>query len=254
MTPDDHISIAVPVTAEEFQSRRRRVVYFCCAATAVLALAGYLTYRHYMDPIHARDAYDDARRLIGVTRYSQGILACGRAISLKPDFADAYFLRARAYAAQGYLEQAESDYTHVIQIEPNAARGYAGRCEVRFNFKQYDRAIDDCGKAIQRDPSIATAFNLRGTSLREKGQAAQSLIDLNRAVELSPTIDNLYQRGATFRALNRYKEAIADFDQAAFLFPGNPEVYRARAETKRAMGDEQGAQEDYKHGKAIEGR
>lgn len=220
----------------------------------MLSVAGYMVYRHYMDPIHAREAYDDAKRLVTVTRYQQAILACSTAILLKPDYADAYMLRAQAYAAQRELESAETDFTNLIRLEPQSARGYAGRCEVYYNFKDYRKAILDCGKAIELDPSNARAFNQRGAALRETSNPTASLVDLNRAVELSHNVDNIYQRGATYRALGLFKEAIADFDQAAFLFPGNPEVYRARAEAKRAMGDEKGAQADYKQGKALEGR
>jgi tetratricopeptide (TPR) repeat protein len=254
MEQEGRVNIATPISAEDFDRGRRKIIGVCLAVLAVLAVIGYFTYRHFMDPIHAREAYDDARRLIGNTRYGQGILACSRAISLKPDFADAYWLRAEANAAQRELDPAESDYTHLIRMEPKAARGYVGRCEIRFENKDYKSAIDDCSNAIQIDPSIARAFNLRGAALHARGEVAQSLNDLNRAVELSPSIDNLVQRGAVLRALGKFKEAIADFDQAAYLFPGNPEVYRARAEAKRAMGDEQGAQEDYTLGKSIEGR
>jgi tetratricopeptide (TPR) repeat protein len=251
---EDRVNIAVPVSAEEFQSRRRKVILACFVALAALGAAGYFTYRHFMDPIHAQEAYDDAKRLIGNTRYVQGILACSRAIALKPDFVDAYWLRAQAYAAQRDLDPAESDFTHLIQMEPKAARGYVGRCEIHFENKDYRNAIADCSNAIQIDPTFARAFNLRGAALRATGELPQALTDLNRAVELSPDVDNLVQRGAIFRALGKFKEAIADFDQAAFLFPGNPQVYRARAEAKHAMGDEQGAQEDYRLGKSIENR
>jgi tetratricopeptide (TPR) repeat protein len=252
--PGYRVNIATPVSAEEFDSRRRRIAAICAAALAILAVAGYFTYRHFMDPIHAHEAYDDAKRLISITRYPQGILACSRAISLVPDFADAFWLRAQAFAAERDLDPAEADYSHLIQIEPKAARGYVGRCEVRFENKDYNGAIVDCGSAVQIDPSNERAFNLRGAALRATGEVGKSLEDLNRAVELAPNIDNLFQRGATLRALGKFKEAIADFDQAAFLFPGNPEVYRARAESKRAMGDEEGAMADYRLGKSLEGR
>ncbi len=254
MSSDDHISVAVPVSPEEFQKRRRTIVAACCAVAIMLGLVGYVVYRHYMDPIRAREAYDDAKRQLAVTRYPQAILASSTAILLKPDYADAYFLRAQAFAAQRELESAETDFTHLIRLEPQSPRGYAGRCEVYFNFKDYQKAIADCGKAIELDSSNARAYNQRGAALRESADPAGSLTDLNKAVELSPNVDNLFQRGATYRALGRFNDAIADFDQAAFLFPGNPEVYRARAEAKRAMGDEKGAQADYQQGKALEGR
>ncbi len=168
---------------------RRKIITLCCVIVAVLGVAGYFTYRHYMDPIHAREAYDDAKRLIGVTRYPQAILAASTAILLKPDFADAYLLRAQANAAQRELESAESDFTHLIQLEPQKARGYAGRCEVYYDFKDYKKAIADCGKAIELEPSNARAFNLRGAALRETFDADKSLVDLNRAVALAPDVD-----------------------------------------------------------------
>jgi tetratricopeptide (TPR) repeat protein len=254
VTPKNPSHIAVPVSAADFQNRRRKISGACIAAVAILGVAGYFVYRHYIDPVHAREAYDDAKRLIANTRYAQGILACGRAILLKPDFADAYWLRAQAYAAQQDYDPAEGDYSRLMLLEPKAARAYLGRCEVRFENKDYPHAIEDCSQAIQIDSASQRALNLRGAAYRKTGDLDKALGDLNRAVELSPNIDNLFQRASLFRTQGKLKEAIADFDQAAFIFPGNPEVYRARAEAKKAMGDERGAEADYKLGKSIEHR
>src|SRR5579872_5067163 len=151
MPSDDHISIAVPISPEEFQRRRHKIISLCAGVAVVLGLASYFLYRHYMDPIRAREAYDDAKRQVAVTRYPQAILACSTAILLKPDYSDAYLLRAQAYAAQRELEPAETDFTHVIRLEPQSARGYSGRCEVYYLFKDYQKAIADCGKAIELD-------------------------------------------------------------------------------------------------------
>jgi tetratricopeptide (TPR) repeat protein len=244
--------VAIPVTAEEFGLKRRRIIRASAAVAVILAGIGYFVYHHFMDPIHAREAFDEAQRLTSITRYGQAVLACSRAIALKPDFADAYFLRATAYAAQRSLDDAEKDYSKVAQLDPQSARGFTGRCNVRLEFKDYQGAIADCSKAIELDPKNARAYNGRGVAQRYLNQLPQSLADLDNAVGLSPEIDNLFQRAATYRALNQFDKALADFDQAVFLFPGNPEVFRARAEAKRAMGNEAGAQADYAAGKELE--
>jgi len=258
MTPQDRattsIDTAVPVTADQFRARRRRLILICSGVAVALAGLTYLSYRHLMDPIHAREAYDDAKRLAATTRYSQSILAATRAIALNPSYADAYFLRGQTYAEQRELDRAEADFTALTKLEPRNARAYAGRCAIRFEYRDYQGAINDCGKAIQFDASIPRAYNIRGIARRAQNDLQGSLADLSHAVELSPDIENLFQRAATLRAMNDYKGAISDFDHAASLYQGNPEVYRARAEAKRAMGDEKGALEDYALSNAIEHR
>lgn len=254
MPNSDPRYIPVPVSEADFHRKRRRIILACVTGAVAIAGAGYFAYRHFTDPIKARESYDDAKRLAGIARYSQAILACSRAIQLKPDYADAYYVRAQAYAAQHDLEQAEADYERLTHIEPKASRGHVGLCEVHYENKDYNAAVMDCTRAIQADAADAKPYNLRGSSLRAMGEFAKSLDDLNKAVELAPNVDNLFQRAIVLRALGKFKEAIADFDQAAFLFPGNPEVYRARGEAKRAMGDEDGARADYALGRSIDHR
>jgi serine/threonine-protein kinase len=252
--PPKSPDIAIPITEEEFNKRRRRILQAVVAGALVLVLIGYFAYRHFTDPIRAREAFDEAQRFANITRYSQAILACSSAIARKPDYADAYYLRAQAYASQRNLEEAESDYAKVIQLDSKHARGYSGRCAVRLEFKDYQGAVADCSKAIELDPKNSRALNQRGIAYRYLKNLPASLDDLDKAVSLSPEVDNLFQRATTLRDLNQFQKAIADFDQAVYLFPGNPEVLRARAEAKMAMGDLKGAKEDYQVGRQIEGR
>ncbi|MCG9891774.1 MAG: tetratricopeptide repeat protein [Thermosynechococcaceae cyanobacterium MS004] len=54
-----------------------------------------------------------------------------------------------------------------------------------------------------------------------------------------------YNRGNTRRALGDKQGAIADYDQAIRLNPKDAEAYNNRGVTRRALGDNQGAIADY---------
>ena len=73
-------------------------------------------------------------------------------------------------------------------------------------------------------------------------------------MEIEPSGDNYYQRGATEQMLGEHKLAIADFSESIEYTPDMAEGYFARAESERAMGDMEGAQRDHQHGRIIDGR
>src|SRR6266481_1764038 len=109
--PEPEVSpVFVPVAAEDYARRKRRLVLACVAgALTIMAAAGYL-YKLSIDPLHAKESYDAGERLFGTARYSQAILSLDRAIDLKPDFAAAYYLRASARAAEDDSELALRDF------------------------------------------------------------------------------------------------------------------------------------------------
>jgi tetratricopeptide (TPR) repeat protein len=100
---------------------------------------------------------------------------------------------------------------------------------------------------------LARAYNLRATAVRATGDPSKALADFSRAVELDPNLDNYFQRAATYQLLNDHKRAVADFDQALALAPDQPHTYYARAQSRAAIGDVKGAQEDIRTGRKIDG-
>jgi tetratricopeptide (TPR) repeat protein len=65
----------------------------------------------------------------------------------------------------------------------------------------------------------------------------QALADYDRAIELDPDLDwVIADRGDTFRAMGRYDEALADFNRAIELDPGDDDYITKRAEIQRHIG------------------
>lgn len=234
---DDQPLVLVPVSADdEARGRRRTKLIAIAALIAVLAAFGYL-YKRYMDPLNAKESFDAGTRLFKIARYNQAILSFDRAIALKSDLTDAYHLRGRCYMALSEPERAAQDFTKVIEQRPNDPAGWVDRGSAYVAYNKFPQAEADASKAIEIDPKRSAAFNLRGVAIRKSGDPQKALDDFNRAVELEQSADNYFERGATYQMMGEHRLAIADFDQVIKMIPDLASPFFARAESRRAIGD-----------------
>ncbi len=244
----------VPVTAEDVARRRSRIVFLSLAVVLAVAAAGGWIYKRSTDPLRAQESYDAGQRLVASTRYDQAILSFDRAIALRPKFPDAYLLRARCRIMSYDTLGAIPDFTKAIELRPNDAKALLDRGNAYLLLKSYSEAIADASAALAIDARLAAAYNLRGRATRDGGNPSKALEDFNRAVEIKPSGDNYYQRGATEQQLGEHKMAIADFSQSIEYTPDMAEGYFARAESERAIGDMEAAKRDHVHARVVDGR
>jgi tetratricopeptide (TPR) repeat protein len=246
--------ILTPVSAEDFaRQKRRRMLILLGAALLVALVVGYI-YKRSTDPLRAREAYDAGERLLKIARYPQAILSFDRAISLQADYPEAFLMRGKARATMSDTDRAIDDFTQAIALRPNISPAYLERASAYLGLRKFQLSLDDCTKAISIDAKMSAAYNLRGMVLRTMGKTEEALEALNKAVEIDPNLDNLYQRGATYQLLGNHKAAVKDFDLVVSFNPYSAQAYFARAESKRAMGDEAGAKRDHQRGRVLDGR
>lgn len=62
-----------------------------------------------------------------------------------------------------------------------------------------------------------------------------------------------FQRASTYQLLGDHRRAIADFDKALSDDPQEPHIRYARAESRAALGDNEGARADISAGRKIDG-
>jgi tetratricopeptide (TPR) repeat protein len=244
--------VPVPVSAEDFAKRRRRMRLAAAGVTLLMASIAAYAYKKSTDPMRARESYDAGERLYRVARYTQAIISLDAAIGYKSDYAEAYLLRGRARLAMNDAEGALPDLTRTIQLRPGEPQAYLARGSAYLELKNPAEALADCAKAIQLNPRMSAAYNLRGSIVRTLGKPAEALADFTRALELDESLDNYLQRGAAYQTLGQHALAIADFDRAIEFFPFSPQAYFARANSKRALGDKAGAQADHDYGRSLD--
>jgi len=89
------------------------------------------------------------------------------------------------YAEQELWDEAISEYTEAIELDPELAEAYVNRARAHINLGQHELAIVDCNKAIELDPELYTAYLSRGLCYEIQGNKNQALADYQRVVTLS---------------------------------------------------------------------
>ncbi len=177
------------------------------------------------------------------------ILAYDRAISLKPDYADAYQNRGVAKADLGQRDMAIVDYDKAIQLQPDYALAYTNRGIVKGKLGRYEDAIVDLDKAIRLKPDYA-AYNARGAAKGALGHYEDAIVDLDKAIQLKPDADAYQNRGNAKDALGQFDAAIADYDKAIRL-KSNAGLYYSRGATKDKLKLIDEARQDFEKARNL---
>jgi tetratricopeptide (TPR) repeat protein len=122
--------------------------------------------------------------------YEQAISELTEAIEINPGLARAYVTRGMVYEDKNEHNLAIADFTVVIEIKPTDARAYVYRGMAYENEGEYDFAIADYSKAIGIDPTIADAYRGRAHAYTIKGEYDKAWKDIHEAQTLGHPVDS----------------------------------------------------------------
>jgi tetratricopeptide (TPR) repeat protein len=132
--------------------------------------------------------------------------------------AKVYFDRGMKFLDRKDYDNAISDFTEAIRLDPNLAIAYYKRGWVYGKMKNFDKAISDCNEAIRLDPNYAPAYNIRGVAYAEQGNLDKAMRDFDKAIRLDPRYVPAYDnRGKAYYAKGNHAKANADFAAAKRL-------------------------------------
>ncbi len=92
--------------------------------------------------------------------------------------------RGSIYLSRGEYDQAISEFTKAVEMNPKDSRAYKNRGAAYMNKGQYNQAISDYTKALEINPRDAEVYNARGRTYYFSGKYKESWEDLNKAEEL----------------------------------------------------------------------
>ena len=148
-----------------------------------------------------------------------------------------HFNKAYDAVEKGDYNTAVQEYTRAIEKDPNYAFAYNNRGNSYADLGKYDQAIADYNKAIELDPNYAFAYNNRGVSYNDLGKYDQAIANYNKAIELDPNYATAYNnRGNGYANLGKYDQAIADYSKAIELDPNYAKAYNNRGNSYDELG------------------
>ena len=178
--------------------------------------------------------------------------AYGRAIRLKPDFAEAYHVRGVAKDTLGRHEDALADFDRAIRLKPDFATAYSSRGIAKDLLGRHEDSLADFDRAIRLKPDLATAYNSRGITKGALGRHEDALADFDQAIRLKPDFAIAYNsRGVAKDTLGRHEDALADFDQAIRLKPDYAKAYYNRGIAKGQLGGNDKARAEFETALAL---
>ena len=190
--------------------RQRKLVMITLGVVALIGAGiGVVSYIESA-PQRAEKEFQDGMKLMRPGKYPDAVVHLTRALDISSQRADIYLERGNAHRALG----------------------------------EADAALADFQAAADLNGSLADAHNGIAMIYIERKDSRHALEELNKSIAIQPTIEAYYQRGLMHEAQGEHQQAIEDYDKAIAEARDAPYMYRARASSKEALGDLEGARAD----------
>lgn len=191
-----------------------------------------------IDPRHFGSVY-----LLGVIAQQRGegdtaIDLIGRALTIRPDYAEAHNNLGNALKDEGRFDEAIVHYERALSLKSDYADAHNNlgtALKARGNLVD---AVASYQRALELRPDYAEAHNNIGNALVDQGKASEAVTSYTRALSLRPDYFEAHNNfGAILTELGRPDEAIAHLQRAEALKPGSAEVHNNLGNALRARGN-----------------
>jgi tetratricopeptide (TPR) repeat protein len=180
--------------------------------------------------------------------HAKAVEEYSEAISLAPNFREAYVRRAESWKSTKSFKHAIADLTKALQLDADDPISYRNRGSYQLFLGDNDQAISDYSKAIELKPDGET-YRYRGYAFVKKGEFPQAIEDYGEAIRLAPDdATNFYMRAAALRNAGDLDKALADCEEALRLSPDSGQALHQRGLVWLGKQEFQRAVEDFTRG------
>ncbi len=205
-------------------------------------------YRQFLDkaPDHA-----EALHMLGVAEFqrqhfAEAADAIARSIRLANHNPMSHFNYGNACRALGRIDDAQQAFGKAIALKPDYAEARMNRGLQAFECGQWNVAAEDLSFLVQRHPTDMLLVKL-GLALHQLGHYAQAAGCHAQAIQHTPNNPEAHcHLGSALMKLDRFQDALACYEHAISLAPAYAVAHLNRAHALSALGELEQAAEAYR--------
>lgn len=166
-----------------------------------------------------------------------------QSIGLAPDSALLYYQKARITLAQDDYDEAEQLTLDAIELDPEEPNFFAFLAHINLLRKNYENTLLYADEALKLNPEHVFALNIKSKTLLKLKKDDESFHTIENALREDPTNSythanygwNLLERGDYKKALEHFKESLANNPDNTYAQSGMLEAIKASNPVYRAF-------------------
>ena len=197
-------------------------------------------------PDYAKAFYNMGIVLQKQNKLEEAIEAYNKALVSKPDYANAYYNMGIALQQKNKLEEAIEVYNKALAIKPNNANTYYNMGNALKDQGKLEEAIEAFNKALSIKPDHVDAYNNMGNALKDQGKLEEAIEAYNKALAITPDHAEAHSNmGNALKDQGKLEEAIEAYNKALSIKPDHVDAYNNLGNALKDQGKLEGAIEAY---------
>lgn len=184
----------------------------------------------YREILNEDASHADANHYLGVIAHQFGQLDAAaaliaRAISVRPDYVEAYTNLANTLKAQNKDGEAISCLQKALALRPDYAEGHANLGVLLKGLGKFEDALSSLDRSIRLKPDFLAAHFNRANLLKERNRMEEARDAYQKVLALQPQfVDGHLNLGSLYEAMNEPRKARQCYEQAMKIDPKSAEA------------------------------
>ena len=201
-----------------------------------------------------RTSHQRIDTLIEKTKYRQALQAIDSLLKEDSSCAQTCFEKGTCLVNLEEPDKAIEAFKKGLAHQPLSCNwGIKAYAQAYIDKQDFPRAITIVSRFLPIAQDPAELYNFRGRLWANQNAYTRAWADFNKGIELEkkPQMRDYLNRGKMSMKLKQYKSAIADFQKASQIHPGNSYIVVCLAEAWRAAGNEAEAKKAYERARSL---
>jgi tetratricopeptide (TPR) repeat protein len=173
-----------------------------------------------------------------LTQHQNALDSSNRALDIYAKAETAWIEKGRAFRALQRNEEASECFDFAIGINGKDKIALQLKAEVLIDLRQFEESVLHLDRALQIDPTLWSLWWDKGIALGAlKKPPEQELECFSRCVELEPKLPHAwYRKGVALHDLHKIEEALECYDRALSLDPGYGDALKGKTIALKETG------------------